>query len=122
MALLGDGRLADHDAGDGGRLQELRESCGQGYVLRVPSNFHLTLAAGVTDLRAGRHATAGRSALLGGPLGRDGLQGAALVCLGLAGRRLAPPSPAGPPPTADGRTGLLLLPRARILAPALLLY
>jgi len=44
----GDGRLADHGAGDGGRLQEFLESCGQGYVLRVPSNFRLTLADGVT--------------------------------------------------------------------------
>jgi SRSO17 transposase len=29
-------------------LREFLESCGQGYVLRVPSNFHFTLAAGVT--------------------------------------------------------------------------
>ena len=38
------------------QLREFFEDRGQAYVLRVPSNFRLTLARGVTaDLRAGGH-------------------------------------------------------------------
>jgi hypothetical protein len=66
------------------------EDVGQGYVLRVPSNFHLTLASGsVLTCAQAAQATEGH-AVLGGPPRREGLQGRAVVCPGLAGHRLAP--------------------------------
>ena len=72
------------------QLREHFEATGQAYVLRVPSNFTLTLAAGtkmtcaeaVTALLKHKRRWEVRSA---GPR----LQGRALVCLGLARHRLA---------------------------------
>jgi hypothetical protein len=96
------------------QLREFFEACGQAYVLRVPSNFTLTLAAGDdADLRAARRGAAEASAALGGPLGGQRLQRRALACLGVDRHRLAAPSPAGPPPPEDRRAGLLLLLGAR---------
>ena len=96
------------------QLREFFEERGQAYVLRVASNFTLVLAAGREgDLRGGGEAAAEGQAALGGPLRRQGLQGRALVRLGLDRDRLSAPSPAGPPPPEDRRAGLSLLLRAR---------
>ncbi len=56
-----------------GACTELRgflEDHGQGYVLRVPSGFHLTLARHDHDVRPGGHPPAQGPAPLGGPLRR----------------------------------------------------
>ena len=95
------------------QLREHFEAEGQAYVLRVPSNFMITLAAG-TKLTC---ADAVKSLLkhqpaLGGPLRRERLQGRALVRLGVAGHRIGAPPPADPPPPQDRRAGLSLLLRA----------
>ena len=84
------------------QLREFFEDRGQAYVLRVASNFMLTLAPGtkVTCAEAVKCAAEGQAAL-GGPLRREGLQGRALVRLGVDRHRLAAPSPAGPPPPED---------------------
>ena len=69
-------------------LREYLEGRGQGYVLRVPSNFHHTLARGVRlscKQAATRLLASGRS--LGDPLRREGLQGRTLVCVGVARHR-----------------------------------
>ena len=89
-------------------------SSGQAYVLRVASNFTLTLAPGtkVTCAEAVKRLLKDKRRL-GGPLRRPGLQGRALVRLGLDRHRLSAPSPAGPPPPEDRRAGLSLLLRAR---------
>ena len=84
------------------QLREFFEDRGQAYVLRVASNFMLTLAAGtkLTCAEAVRPAAEGQ-APLGGPLRREGLQGRALVRLGVDRHRLPAPPPAGPPPPED---------------------
>jgi hypothetical protein len=97
-----DGIRLDFVSGDEvyGSCTELREYLqdrGQAYVLRVPSSFRLTVAGGVTlTLQTSRHAA--DPAGVGGPLGRDRIQGPALVRLGLAGHHLRPAPPADPPP------------------------
>ena len=96
------------------QLREFLEDRGQAYVLRVPSNFRLTLARGikltcaeaVTRLLKDTRRWEVRSA-------GQGFQGRALVCLGLARHRLPAPPPADPPPPQDRRAGLSLLLRAR---------
>ena len=100
------------------QLREFFEARGQAYVLRVPSNFTLALAAGtkLTCARGGPAAAEGQAAL-GGPLRGPRLQGPALVRLGVDRHRLAAPPPAGPPPPQDRRAGLPLLLRARRAAP-----
>ena len=100
-----------------GSCAELRghfEAEGQAYVLRVPSNFMITLAAGtkmtcaeaVKALLKHKRRWEIRSA-------GHGVQGRALVCLGVARHRLPAPSSAHPPPPQDRGTGLPLLLRAR---------
>ena len=92
-----DGVRFDFFCGDEvyGNCTELRaffEERGQGYVLRVPSNFRLTLAwRDEINLRGGGQPAAGWQAPPGGPLRREGLQGSPLV---RAGRGWAPPVPA----------------------------
>ncbi len=114
-----DGVRLDFVCGDEvyGSCTKLREFCedhDQAYVLRVPSSFRLVLPGGARAcLQAGRRHAAGRQARLGGPLGRDGIQRTTLVRLGVAGHRLAPASPADPPPPPDRRAGLSLLLPAR---------
>jgi SRSO17 transposase len=102
--VLGDGIRLDFVCGDEvyGSCTQLREFCearAQAYVLRVPSNFCLTVARGVrltckqaavTLLGAGRGWEV-RSA-------GTGRQGPALVRLGVAEHRLVPALPAHPPP------------------------
>ena len=92
------------------QLREFLEDRGQAYVLRVASSFTLTLAAGtrMTCADAVKKLLKGKQAL-GGPLRRQGIQGRALVRLGLARHRLAAAQPAGPPPPEDRRAGLSLL-------------
>ena len=113
-----DGVRLDFVCGDEvyGSCTQLREYCedrGQAYVLRVPSSFRLTLAGGIT-LTCKQAA-----ARLGGRRGWEirsagtGSKGRALVCLGVAGHRLGPASPADPPPPDHRRAGLLLLLPAR---------
>jgi len=85
------------------------EAHGQGHVLRVPSTFRLTLACGITMTCAQAVPPAHRRAPLGDPLRRGRVQGAALVCVGAAGHRLAAASPANPPPPGQWRAGLPLL-------------
>ena len=65
------------------------------------------------DLRRGGQPAAEGHAALGGPLRREGLQGRALVCLGVDRHRLPAALPADPPPPQDRRAGLPLLLRAR---------
>jgi hypothetical protein len=102
-ALAGGARF-DFLCGDEvyGNCTELREFCeqrGQGYALRVPSSFHLTLTRGVT-LTCAQAVTppAERDPPLGSPFRREGLQGPALVCVGAAGRCPVAALPADPPP------------------------
>ena len=95
------------------QLREYLEDHGQAYVLRVPSSFRLILAGGVTLTCKQAAARLGRQARLGDPLGRDRIQGTALVRLGVAGHRLPPASPADPPPPGHRRAGLSLLLPAR---------
>jgi hypothetical protein len=65
------------------QLHEYLEERGQGYVLRVPSNFHLTPGPrGEAAMQAGGRPAAGWEPVLGGPLGRAGLQGSTLVTRG----------------------------------------
>jgi SRSO17 transposase len=79
-------------------LREYLESRSQACVLRVASNFPLTLARGtamtcaqaVKRLLNGKRSWEVRSA-------GQGSKGAAVVCLGLARHRLAPALPAHPP-------------------------
>ena len=95
-------------------LREFLEDRGQAYVLRVASSFMLTLAAGtkmtcadaVKKLLKGKQGWEVRSA-------GEGIQGRALVRLGLDRHRLPAAQPAGPPPPEDRRAGLPLLLRAR---------
>ena len=100
------------------QLREFFETRSQAYVLRVPSNFTLTLAAGtkLTCARGRRGAAEGQAAL-GDPLRRPRLQGPALVCLGLDRHRQPAPPPAGPPPPEDRGPGLPLLLGARRAGP-----
>ena len=95
-------------------LREFLEDRGQAYVLRVASSFTLTLAAGtrMTCADAVKKLLKGKQGL-GGPLRRQGVQGRALVRLGLDRHRLPAAQPAGPPPPEDRRAGLSLLLRAR---------
>jgi SRSO17 transposase len=99
-----DGVRLDFVCGDEvyGSCTQLREFCearGQGYVLRVASNFHLTLATGVrltckqaaARLLEGRRPWEVRSAGTGA--------GPPLVCVGLDRHDLTPSSPANPPPS-----------------------
>ena len=73
-------------------LREYLEDRDQAYVLRVPRSFSLALPRGAhAELPASRR-PAGQ-ARLGGPLGRDRIQRAALVRLGVAGYRLCPAPP-----------------------------
>jgi hypothetical protein len=114
-AAAADGIRPDFYCGDEvyGNCTELREhfeaGC-QAYVLRVPSNFTLTLAAGtkLTCVEAVKSLLKRKTAL-GGPLRRERIQGRALVCPGMDRHRLPAPSPAGPPPPQDRRTCLPLL-------------
>jgi DDE superfamily endonuclease len=95
-----------------GACTELREFCeeaGQGYVLRVPSTFRLTLARGITMTCT----QAVTRLLTGSRRWEVRRQGTALVCLGAAGHHLTTASPAGPPPPGQRRTGLPLLLRSR---------
>ena len=96
------------------QLRDFLEARGQAYVLRVASSFPVTLAGGtkLTCAEAVKRAAEGQAAV-GGPLRRQGLQGPALVCLGLDRHRLPAALPAGPPPPEDRRAGLPLLLRAR---------
>ena len=117
--VLADGIGLDFACGDEvyGRCTLLREyldARGLAYVLRVPSNFYLTVTRGVrlTCKQAASHA-GGRPARLGGPLGRSRRQGPALVRLGLAGHRLPAALPAHPPPPDHWRAGLSLLLRTQ---------
>ena len=101
--MLADGIGLDFARGDEvyGRCTQLREyleSRGQAYVLRVPSDFYLTVARGVRLTCKQAAATLLKRAWLGGPLGRDRRQRPALVRLGLAEYRLIPALPAHPPP------------------------
>ena len=90
------------------QLREFFETRGQAYVLRVPSNFMITLAAGYQDdLRGSGHSAAETQAALGSPLRRQRLQRRALVRLGVARHHVVAPSPAHPPPPEDRRSGLL---------------
>ena len=75
------------------QLREFFEDNDQAYVLRVPSNFTLSLAAG-TKLTCAEAAKAllERQAALGGPLRRPRLQGRTLVRLDLACHRIGAPS------------------------------
>ena len=95
-------------------LREFFEDRGQGYVLRVPSNFHHTLARGVTltCAEAVRRLCKDTRSWLGNPLRREGFQGPALIWVGVAGHRLAVALPADPPPPGHRRAGLSLLLRA----------
>ena len=65
------------------------------------------------DLRGRGEEAAEGQAGLGGPLRRQGVQGRALVRLGLDRHRVPAAQPAGPPPPEDRRAGLPLLLRAR---------
>ena len=96
------------------QLREHFEATDQAYVLRVPSNFTLALAAG-TKLTCAEAVSlaADAPAALGGPFRRARLQGPAVVCLGLDRHRQPAPPPAHPPPPADRRAGLSLLLRAQ---------
>ena len=95
------------------QLREFFEDNGQAYVLRVPSNFTLTLAAGtkltcaqaVSRLLKDRRRWEVRSA--------PRLQGRTLVCLGVDRHRVGTPPPAHPPPPEDRGPGLPLLLGAR---------
>ena len=100
-----------------GNCTELRghfEASGQAYVLRVPSNFMLTLAAGTKMTCAEavaappRHPRRWEVRSAG-----ERLQGRALVRLGVAGHRLPAALPADPPAPEDRGAGLPLLLRAR---------
>jgi hypothetical protein len=66
---------------------------------------------GHADLRPGRRPAG--PPRVGGPLGRDRIQRATLVRLGVAGHRRAQAPPADPPPPAQQRAGLSLLLPAR---------
>ena len=101
------------------QLREFFETRGQAYVLRVPSNFTLTLAAG-TKLTC---AEAVKTLLKDKrrwevSLRRRRLQRRALVRLGMDRHRIGAPSPAHPPPPDDRRAGLPLLLGARRTAAA----
>ena len=89
------------------QLREYLEDHDQAYVLRVPSSFRLMFPGGVmlTCMQA--------AARLGDPLGRDRIEGTALVRLGVAGHRLRAAPPADPPPPDHRRAHLLLLLPAR---------
>ena len=90
-------------------LREFLEGCGQGYVLRVPSNFHLTLARGVTrtckDAAARLLANSRRWEVRSA--GKD--PRAAVVSLGVAGHRVPASPPTHSPPSGHRRAGLPLL-------------
>ena len=100
-----DGVRLDFVCGDEvyGSCTELREYCedhDQAYVLRVPCSFRAAAARrGHADLQAGRRPAG--PPRLGGPLSRDRIERTTLVRLGVAGHRLAPASPADPPPPAE---------------------
>ena len=90
-------------------LREYLEGHGQAYVLRVASNFMVTLAgARMTCAGCGEEAAEGEKGM-GGPLRRQGIEGRALVRLGLARHRLPAAQPAHPPPPENRRAGLSLL-------------
>jgi len=97
---------ADEVYGNCTELREFFEASGQAYVLRVPSNFTLTLASGVTatcaEAVSGLLTGAGQGqAAVGGPLRREGLQGRPVVRVGVARDRLAAAPPAYPPSPQD---------------------
>ena len=117
-----DGIRPDFYCGDEvyGNCTQLRghfEAAGQAYVLRVPSNFTLTLAAGtkltcadaVTALLRHKRRWEVRSA----GTGSKGERWYAWAWLATA----SPPPPAHPPPPQDRRAGLSLLLRARRAGP-----
>jgi len=79
-------------------LREYLEGRGQGYVLRVPSNFHLTVARGTAVVQASGRPAAGQRPVLGDPFRREGLQGSPLVCVGVARHDLTAALSAHPPP------------------------
>jgi len=97
--VLADGVRLDFACGDEvygscTQLREFLEARGQGYVLRVPSDFYLTLAPRAQAHLQGRgRPAAAKGPPVGSPLGRKGLQGPALVRLGLAGHCLPAPPP-----------------------------
>jgi hypothetical protein len=74
-------------------------------VLRVASNFTLTLAAGtkLTCAEAVRRLVKDKRRW---EVRSAGVQRRALVCLGLDRHGLTAPSPAGPPPPENRRAGL----------------
>jgi hypothetical protein len=81
--VLADGIRLDFACGDEvygscTQLREYLEARGQAYVLRVPSNFYLTVARSEAHLQAGCRA-GGHRARLGGSLGWPRRQGPALV-------------------------------------------
>ena len=93
---------ADEVYGNCTQLREHFEAEGQAYVLRVPSNFMLTLAAG-TKMTCAEAV----KALLKHPRrwevrsAGQRLQGRTLVRLGMACHRIGAPPPAHPPPPQD---------------------
>ena len=97
------------------QLREFFEARGQAYVLRVAVELHASRWPAGTKLTCAEAASRllKRQAALGGPLRREGLQGRALVRLGLARHRHPAALPADPPPPEDRRAGLPLLLRAR---------
>ena len=105
--MLADGIRLDFVCGDEvyGSCTELRECLearGQGYVLRVPSNFHLTVARGVTltCAQAASRLLAGARRGWETRSAGNGSKGP-LVRVGLARHRLCPALPADPPPPAS---------------------
>ena len=103
---LADGIAFDFFCGDEvyGSCTELRgffEDRGQAYVLRVPCNFRLSLPGGKRLTCADAAQPAVRPQAPRGPLCRERLQGAALVCLVVAGDRLPAARPADPPSPQD---------------------
>ena len=79
---------------------------------RRPSSLALAAGTRMTCADAVKKLLKGSKAL-GGPLRRPGVEGRALVRLGLDRHRLPAAQPAGPPPPEDRRAGLSLLLRAR---------
>jgi hypothetical protein len=110
-----DGITLDYLCGDAvyGACTELRQFCeahGQGYVLRVPCSFRITLVSGVTLTSAGAAARLlndtrrwkVRSA-------GAGSKGERWYAWALVATAWPPPPPADPPPPGHRRTGFLLL-------------
>ena len=104
----------DEVYGDCTALREFLEGRGQAYVLRAASNFTFALAAGTTltcaeavkKLLGRKRDWEVRSA-------GQGVEGRAVVCLGLARDRFPAALAAGPPPPEDRRVRVPLLLHSR---------